>query len=35
VVEVRAVAEMCSAGARAVSEGLVPADLYQETVAAK
>lgn len=35
VVEVRPVAEMCSVRARAVSDGLITADIYRETVGAR
>lgn len=35
VVEVRPVAEMCSARARAVNNGVITADIFHETVGAK
>ena len=35
VVEVRPVAEMCSARARAVNDGIITADIFHETVGAR
>jgi len=35
VVEVRPVADMCSVRARAVSDGIITADIYHETVSAR